>query len=353
MITTPMLEDFSDLASDEENYSFLQNQRIYITGATGQIGWYLLHFLTYLIDTGRLVCQLNAHIRNYERLVEKYPDHTALPCRFIIEKDAATFLGKEHCNLVIHCASKASPKHFAASPVDVMEANSIVTHSLLEQLRIYNPLCHFVYLSTTGVTGYIPDDQRPSPESQYGPLDCTNLSNCYLESKRFGEMLSLAYFHQYKIPVSIIRPSITYGPGFDLDDGRSYADFVSSLLLKKPIKLTSDGSAVRNFLYISDFISGLLLVIRKAPAGSVFNVASPSPISILELATILNESIFDESLGAVERCTNEEPQLTRVEFKSTDASVDSLKKLGWRQKNYILDGFKKTTLHYMEQNHEY
>lgn len=162
-------------------------------------------------------------------------------------------------------------------------------------------------------------------------------------------MLCLAYFSQYGIPIRIIRPSITYGPGFDLNDGRSYADFIHSLLARKPIKLTSDGSAIRNFLYISDFISGLLLVIRKTPAGSVFNVASPNPISILELATLLNDSIFSAPLGDVERNTSGETLIARVEFKSTNASVDNLIYLGWQQRIPLLEGFKKTITHYMEQ----
>lgn len=161
-------------------------------------------------------------------------------------------------------------------------------------------------------------------------------------------MLSLAYFQQHGIPVLIIRPSITYGPGFALNDGRSYADFVNSLLQRKPIALTSDGSAIRNFLYISDFVRGLLLVIAKAPSGSVFNIASPSPISILELAGMLNEAALETSLGAVEHQT-QTLALSRVNFKSTNASVKPLESLGWREETKLLDGFKKTLRHYEEQ----
>jgi UDP-glucuronate decarboxylase len=347
MISTPMQEDFSTLGNDSDSYSALQGKRVYITGTTGQIGWYLINFLSFLIQSGKLQCQITGHIRSEEKLVRKFPDSTNMACRFLIAEDAASALKEEIYDLVIHCASKASPKHFADTPVDVMIPNSILTHALLEQIRLRNPTCKFIYFSTTGVTGFISDEQRPTQESDYGPLSCTDLGNCYLESKRYGEMLSLAYCRQYEIPIVIVRPSITYGPGFDLDDGRSYADFVQSLLQKQPIKLTSDGSAVRNFLYISDFIKGLLLIIRKAPAGSVYNIASPNPISILKLATLLNTSIYAESLGPVEHHKGQQ-ELTRVNFKSTDTSVDQLKALGWTQKISPLDGFKKTVRHYQE-----
>lgn len=344
-----MQEDFAGLAADEEIYRTLQDRRIYITGATGQIGWYLVRFICSLIRSGHLQCQLTAHVRNNERLAKKYPDHATLPCHFAVADDAALHLGEADCDLVIHCASKASPKHFGATPVDVLTPTALLTHALLEQLRLRNPACRFVYLSTTGVTGFIPDEQRPSSESDYGPLSCTDLGNCYLESKRFGEMLCLAYFQQYGIPVLIIRPSITYGPGFELDDGRSYADFVQALLQRKPIRLTSDGSAIRNFLYISDFVRGLLLAIDKAAAGSVFNIASSSPISILELASLLNDAALPEPLGPVEHLTETRQALTRVNFKSTDASVEKLLALGWTARTGLLEGFRRTIRHYEER----
>lgn len=352
MISTPIQEDFARLANEKKIYRMLQGQRIYITGATGQIGWYLVRFISFLVQSGRLQCRLTAHVRSTTRLAEKYPDHAALPCGFTVTDDAASHLAEQDCDVVIHCASKASPKHFATTPVDVMEPNAIVTHAILEQLRLRNPACRFVFLSTTGVTGFIPDELRPSTESDFGPLSCTDLGNCYLESKRFGEMLSLAYFHQYGIPVLIVRPSITYGPGFDLDDKRSYADFVHALLQRKPIRLTSDGSAIRNFLYISDFIRGLLLVMGKAPAGAVFNIASPSPISILELATRLNDAALPEKLGPVEHVTTQHQALTRVNFKSTDASVERMYALGWTAEISPLEGFRRTIRHYEERKDE-
>jgi UDP-glucuronate decarboxylase len=349
MMTTPMRDDFSRLAADPESYACFQGKHLYITGATGQIAWYLIRLLAFLIESGKLDCQLSAHVRSNARLNEKYPDHATLPCHFVVNDDGAAYLATVGCDMVIHCASKASPKHFAKTPVDVLEVNGILTHKLLEQLRINNPACRFVYLSTTGVTGFIPDEQRPTSETDYGPLSCTDLENCYLESKRFGEMLCSAYFHQYNIPTLTIRPSITYGPGFDLDDGRSYADFVRCLLSETPIKLTSDGSAIRNFLYITDFISGLLLAISKAQPGSVYNVASPHPVSILELATQLNHLALNKSLGPVAHAQPDNAPMSRVNFKSTNASVDKLIGLGWQPQIHIIDGFRKTVMHYAEQ----
>lgn len=347
MMSKTLREDFAQLAETGESYAALAGKKIYITGVTGQIGWYLVRYLCYLIENGHLDCTLNAHVRHAERLVWKFPDHRTLPCTFHVIDNAAKPLFEASHDLVIHCASLASPKHFIDRPVDVMIPNGILTNELLDAMCERNPTGHFVYLSTTGVTGFVPDHQRPSSEQDYGPLSSIDLKNCYLESKRFGEMLTLAYAKQYGVRTLIVRPSITYGPGFDLDDGRSYADFINTLLHKRPIKLTSDGSAIRNFLYISDFVRGLLLAIAGAPANAVLNITSPHPISIIDLTTLLNTSIYSESLGAVEHLPAQQG-LARVEFRSTDASVEQLRGLGWEQLVLPLDGFRRTLHHYQE-----
>lgn len=349
MISSTMREDFSLIADGigETIEALANTKHIYITGATGQIGWYLTRFFCFLISSGRLNCKLTVHARSQTRVDEKFSDQTSLPCDFLVSDDAAAFLKDTSVDLLIHCASLASPKHFASTPVDVMIPNGIMSHNLLDRLAKFHPQCKFVYLSTTGVTGHIPDEQRPCDEEHYGPLSSSELKNCYLESKRFGEMLTLAYSQQFNIPSLIVRPSITYGPGFDLNDGRSYADFIQSLLQKRAIKLSSNGRAIRNFLYISDFVRGLLTAICKAPTRSVMNIASDQPISILELATLLNNQIYPFPLGEVERVEHAEP-LRRVEFLSTDASVDRLKALGWSQLITPLEGFRRTLRHYQE-----
>lgn len=350
MISKTLQEDFSKIQSHGNIFQIFQNKRIYITGANGQIAWYFIHLLCYLIRNDIIQCELTAHARNSQKFNSKFSSYAFDICKFVIGDDAALPLQTSEYDFVFHCAALASPKYFLTTPVDVMYPAGVLTQRLLECIQRNGSDTHFIYLSTTGVTGFVPDIERPSSEAEYGPLSCTDLVNCYLESKRFGEMLSLAFHKQYSIPVHIIRPSITYGPGFDLDDGRSYADFIRALVQKQPISLSSDGSAIRNFLYISDFITGMMTAISKSAAGSVFNISSPNPISILALATVLNDSVFSESLGPVVRGATIEHASGRVNFKSTDASVEKLIQLGWQPHVNLVDGFRKTVTHYQEQS---
>ena len=120
-----------------------------------------------------------------------------------------------------------------------------------------------VYISTSGVYGFIPDKERPNNESTFGSLDNTLPQSVYLESKRMGETITLVWGKKFSVPVTIVRPSICYGPGIDFDDGRSFADFIKALVMSEDIILESDGKVFRNFCYVTDVIAGIFLVLLK------------------------------------------------------------------------------------------
>jgi len=70
-------------------------------------------------------------------------------------------------------------------------------------------------------------------EDSFGFIDPMLVRSCYSESKRMGENICVSYTNQYNIKCKIVRPFHTYGPGLLLDDGRVFADFVSSIVNKK------------------------------------------------------------------------------------------------------------------------
>ena len=67
-----------------------------------------------------------------------------------------------------------------------------------------------------------------------------------------GETICVSWLKQYDIPVKIVRPFHTYGPGMTLDDGRVYADFIADIVNSRNIIMKSDGLAMRSFCYLSD-----------------------------------------------------------------------------------------------------
>ena len=245
---------------------------------------------------------------------------------------------------IIHMASYGSPKYFKDNPVGTILPNVVGTRNLLD-LAINRKVKSFLFVSTSGVYGHLHPDCYPADESTWGSLDPTDPANCYLESKRMGETLCMAYYNQYQVPVKIVRPSIVYGPGVELNDGRSFADFVSAIINNKDIELSSDGLAERSFLYIADAITGILKVLFWCESGTAFNLAPDKEISIVNLARMLAYDVFKKR-GLKVVFGKDAKQLLRVEFSQTAMDNTKLKRLGWNPNFGLREGFRRTIKSY-------
>ena len=163
-----------------------------------------------------------------------------------------------------------------------------------------------------------------------------------------GENLCIAWYKQKQIPVQIVRPAITYGPGVSLDDGRSYADFINCMVTNSDITLFSKGEAIRNFCYISDFISGLFYVLFKGNNGEAYNVSTEEEYSIMELAMLLVNDIYKDKKLKI-KVNPQNNSYLRVQYKKTTVSTKKLQALGWKLNHSIKSGMTRTISSYEKQ----
>ncbi|MFZ2654178.1 MAG: NAD-dependent epimerase/dehydratase family protein, partial [Victivallales bacterium] len=232
-------------------------------------------------------------------------------------------------------------------PAGTIRSNVIGTANLLK-LAVEKKTKCFLFFSTSGVYGFVDSERYPLKEDCFGFLNPTDLASCYLESKRMGENMCVAWMHQYGVPVKIVRPSITYGPGFKLDDGRSFADFISNIINKQDIVLYSDGKALRNYCYLADATLGFFIVMLKGKNGEAYNIGSDKEISIVDLATLLTEKVFPELKLKVLFKKDEGMNYLRMNFARTVVDISKARGLGWQINYSIEDGFKRTVESFRE-----
>ena len=141
------------------------------------------------------------------------------------------------------------------------------------------------YASSSGVYG--DPEVFPTPESYEGKVDPLGPSSCFEEGKRFGEALCKAYGDQYGLDVRIARIFNSYGPRLRLEGfyGRVVSRFLLQALKGGDLTVFGDGSQTRSFCYVTDTVSGLLLLSSKENLnGDVLNVGSPEETRIIDLA---------------------------------------------------------------------
>ncbi len=340
-------EDFEFIKQSKINWEKFENKTVLITGANGFLPAYMVETLLLLNKDilQNFPCKVIALVRNEKHTQERFKDYLDDKNFEVIIQDVANEVNiNQKIDYIVHAASPASPKYYNIDPVGVIMPNILGTKNTLELGR-KNSIEGYLYFSSGEVYGQL-DDGEVITENNYGYLDPTSIRACYGESKRMGENLCVSYGHQYNLPVKIVRPFHTYGPGMKLDDGRVFADFVKNIVNNKNIEMKSDGSALRAFCYLSDATVAFFKVLLEGENNQAYNVANNHElISIINLASILINLYPEKKLKIV--IAKQHSNYLQSPIKGNAIDTTKIEKLGWKAKIYIRDGFKKTIGSYL------
>ncbi|MGI6175113.1 MAG: NAD-dependent epimerase/dehydratase family protein [Christensenellales bacterium] len=289
----------------------LRGCSVLITGFAGSLGYMLVQFLkaygkelgvkkVYLIDN--YVFGRPAWIEGLKGGFFHITQGDVVSLDYAFAKDA---------NLIFHMASLASPVYYRLHPIQTMDADVIGLRRLLDfyqDKEIYKLL----FYSTSEIYGDPAPGAVPTPESYWGNVNTVGPRACYDESKRFGETLCYNFHHQHNIPVTVIRPFNSFGPGLRSNDKRVVADFAMNVLQNEDIVIYSDGQATRTFCYATDSTIASLKCALYA-GQDVFNIGNDGPeMTVLELARLyqrIGAAHFGYS-GDIVFKTHEDPHYT-------------------------------------------
>lgn len=271
---------------------------IFITGGAGFIG---SHLCEKLVEKNKVIVYDSGHRDAISATgLLKHPN-----LKFI-EGDILDFekvkTGMRGCNLVIHCAAIAGIDTVVKKPIMTMKVNLFGTHNVIEA-AVYSGVKKFIGFSTSEVYGpYVYKGSEDSLTTQ-GEVGKTRWT--YAVSKLAAEHLIHCYKNEHGLDIVSIRPFNVYGPR-QVGEGAVHK-FILNALRGEDIIIYGDGTQIRAWCYIDDFVDGALrCIIRKETAGNVFNIGNPqSTITIFKLAKkIINLTLssskiqFKESPGA-------------------------------------------------------
>ena len=336
--------DLKEIFESRKDWSMFINSTILITGANGFLPAYLVYFFQYLnyINPNYKIKVIGL-VRNQHKAKTCFENIDKNFFKIHVQDVSLPITINDKVDYIIHAASQASPKYYGIDPVGTLNANVLGTINLLEFAK-KNIIKSFLYFSSGEVYGQLSEDQIPINENSYGYLDPINVRSCYAESKRMGENICISYCCQFGINIKIVRPFHTYGPGLDFLDGRVFADFVSNVINKKDIKLTSDGAARRAFCYLSDATSGFISILIDGKIGAAYNLGNPKEeYSILELAKIVTSIYPEFNLKVhVEGKLDDDSKYLKSPINRNSPKIEKIQSLGWVPKISVKEGFKRT-----------
>jgi len=233
---------------------------------------------------------------------------------------------------VFNLASPASPPIYDRLWMETMKVNSAGVAALLDMA--VNTGAIFVQASTSEIYGE--PHIVPTPEGDWGRVDCTSPRSVYDEAKRFAETMIYAFMRNRGAKVRVARIFNTYGPGMRLDDGRVVPSMIQAALLRQPLPVFGDGYQTRSFCYVSDLVEGLLrLALSDIPTP--VNLGGTDEMTIRSLAPMIERLV-----GAPVGRTEEKPLPDGDPTRRCPNIAQARLRLGWEPTVGLEDGLRRT-----------
>lgn len=254
--------------------------RALLTGGAGFVGSHLAEALLAQGDTVEVIDDLSTgSMDNIAHLAGRAGFRHTIDT---VMNEALVGQMVDRADVVFHLAAAVGVKLIVEAPVRTIETNVHGTEVVLKQAKRGGQ--RVIVFSTSEVYGK--STAVPFTETADLVMGPTSKHRwAYACSKALDEFLALAYFKEYKLPVTIVRLFNTVGPRQTGRYGMVVPNFVRQALAGEPITVFGDGTQSRAFTYVGDVVTGLLRLASSDRAiGEVFNIGNHEEISMMDLA---------------------------------------------------------------------
>ncbi len=328
---------------------YWNRKRVFVTGATGLVGSWLVKAL--LEKQAYVVLLIRDSDPQSELIRSQIIQQTTVVNGELENLSSIERAINEHeIDTVFHLGAQTIVGTALRNPLPTFEANIRGTYHLLECCRLHWPLIKRIVIASSD-KAYGTSPQLPYTEDM--PL---RGEHPYDVSKSCTDLIALSYFHTYKLPIGIARCGNIYGGG-DLNWSRIIPGTIKSLYEGRSPEIRSDGLFTRDYIYVRDVVEAYLQLAQNLDhiniAGEAFNFGPNRPYNVLELVQILQNLM---------NCAHLKPFIlnqAKAEIKDqTLCSKKAQRLLNWAPKYSLEQGLNETIYWYksyldsLERGHE-
>ncbi len=316
----------------------IEGKKIFITGGAGFIANTLI---SRLVEQNNIVVYDNFHRDTLSN--SQYANHSNIE---VVKGDVLDFdtmcTAMRGCNVVVHAAGIAGIDTVIKDPVRTMRVNMIGTANALEAARINNVKDRFIDFSTSEIFGSMAYKSTEEDNTVAGSAGEARW--VYAVSKLAGEHLAHAYYKQYSLPAVTVRPFNVYGPG-QTGEGALQV-FIKKALKNEEIFINGDGTQIRAWCYVTDFVECLMLCLERPEAiGQSFNLGNARAV----ITTLGLAQTVCRVLGSSSKISHRTPLRADIELRIP--SVEKAEKiLGFKAKVDLDEGISHTAAWFKQAN---
>lgn len=314
--------------------------KILVTGGAGFIGSNFVFYLLEKHPEDEVICvDKLTYAGNLSTLasVMNHPHFRFVKMDICDREGVFGLFREEQPDIVVNFAAESHVDRSIENPGVFLETNIIGTATLMDAAREIG-VQRYHQVSTDEVYGDLPLDRPDLFFTEETPI---HTSSPYSSSKASADLLVLAYFRTYGLPVSISRCSNNYGP-YHFPE-KLIPLMIINALHNKPLPVYGDGLNVRDWLYVEDHCRAIDLIMRKGREGEVYNVGGHNEMKNIDIVKIICKEL-GKSESLITYVKDRKGHDLRYAIDPTKIHSE----LGWLPETNFEEGIKKTIAWYLE-----
>jgi CDP-glucose 4,6-dehydratase len=294
-----------------------KDKNILVTGGTGFVGSHLVEELVkqkaHVTTTFQTFNPLSYFVQ------QKLQDKVTLVNIDINENEKVfDLVTKANVEYIFHLAAQPLVDVAYYNPQRTLATNIMGTVNILESARCYPKVKAVIVASSDKAYGKL-------TKEKYLETDALRGDHPYEVSKSAADLICYSYVKTYGVPVVTTRFGNIYGEG-DLNFSRIIPGMMKSLITGQVLELRSDGTFVRDYLYVKDVVRGYLQLAANIDKvkGESFNFGSSDTLSVKDLISQVEQALDTKLPYKVLNTAKNE-----IPYQSLDYSKIQ-QRIGWR-----------------------
>lgn len=314
-------------------------QRVFVTGASGFVGSWLVKAL--LAKHAQVVVLIRDLDQHSELVRSGAIDRVSVVHGCLEEYSCLErAINKFETNVVFHLAAQALVGAALRSPLATFESNIRGTYNLLEACRVHSGLVQRTVIASSDKA------YGESPDLPYKETHALCGRHPYDVSKSCTDLIATTYQTTYRLPITIARCGNIYGGG-DLNWSRIVPGTIRSFLRRERPVLRSDGTFVRDYIYVEDAVNAYLklaeAISEPQVQGEAFNFSNESYVTVRQIVGAIAEVMRASDLPPVVLGQ------ANHEIPSQSLSAEKARRvLGWRPLYSLHQGLEHSVDWYRE-----